>query len=98
MDENHELRYLKMGYIDDDSMVRVDFFKPGGKWYCSEAVRWTGGYGDVEIHTAFKISLQDHFRADPNRLNGMVAVCLEPYHEHAHPLMLKDWSDTNEPK
>lgn len=88
-----------MGYIDDDSMVRVDFFKPGGKWYCTEAVKWTGGYGDVEIHTAFKISLQDHFRDNPNRLNGMVAVCLEPCHAYAHPLMLKDWGDKkNEPK
>ena len=43
-----------MGYIDDDSMVRVDFFKPGGKWYCTEAVKWTGGYNGVWIYTAFK--------------------------------------------
>lgn len=83
-----------MGYIDDDSMVRVDFFKPGGKWYCTESVRWTGGYGDVEIHAAFAESLRDHLQG---RLDGMVAVCLEPYHAYAHPLMLKDWSDKNEP-
>ena len=62
-----------MGYIDDDSMVRVDFFKPGGKWYCTEAVRWTGGYGDVEIHTAFQKSLSDHLQGS-NRLNGMIVV------------------------
>lgn len=84
-----------MGYIDDPSMVRVDFFKPGGKWYCTEAVRWTGGYGDVEIHEAFAESLREHLQG---RLHGMVAVCLEPYHSYAHPLMLKDWSDKNEPK
>ena len=87
-----------MGYTADDSMVRVDFFKPCGKWYCSEAVKWTGGYNGVLIYTAFKKSLQDHFQNDPNRLNGMVAVCLEPCHVYAHPLMLKDWSDKNEPK
>lgn len=45
---------INMGYIDDDSMVRVDFFKPGGKWYCTEAVKWTGGYNGVWIYTAFK--------------------------------------------
>ena len=82
-----------MGYIDDPSMVRVDFFKPGGKWYCTEAVAWTGGYGDVEIHAAFAESLRDHLKG---RLHGMVAVCLEPYHAYAHPLMLKDWSDKND--
>lgn len=82
-----------MGYTADDSMVRVDFFKPCGKWYCSEAVKWTGGYGDVEIHAAFAESLRDHLKG---RLHGMVAVCLEPYHAYAHPLMLKDWSNANE--
>lgn len=28
-----------MGYSDDDSMVRVDFFKPTGKWYATEAIQ-----------------------------------------------------------
>lgn len=46
-----------MGYIDDPSMVMVDFFKPSGKWYCTEAVKWTGGHGDVGIHAAFKKSV-----------------------------------------
>lgn len=86
-----------MGYIDDDSMVRVDFFRPSGKWYCTEAVKWTGGYHGVPIHIAFQKSLSDHLQG-LNRLNGMIVVCLEPYHEHAHPLMLKNWSSTNEPK
>jgi hypothetical protein len=29
-----------MGYSSDGTMVRVDFFKPSGKWYTTEAVSW----------------------------------------------------------
>ena len=84
-----------MGYIDDESMVRVDFFKESGKWYTTEAVKWTGVYTHISIHDAFLISLRNHFSSPnkgPNtRLQGMTAVCLEPYHEHSHPLMIL-WS------
>ena len=81
-------------YTDDASSVRVDFFRPSGKWYTTEAVKWTGEWkGEVLIHDAFKKSLQDHFKADfegnrPNRLSEMIAVCLDPYHQNEHPLML----------
>ncbi len=74
-----------MGYSADESMVRVDFFKPSGKWYTTEAVRWTGGYkGD--IHSAFAESLRNHLKG---RLSDTDAVCLEPYHELSHPLCMK---------
>jgi hypothetical protein len=81
-----------MGYSEKEDMVRVDFFKEGGKWYCTEAVRWTGCYrneGDdfCSIHDAFKQSLRDHLGG--HRLSEMIAVCLEPYHEHSHPIMIK---------
>ena len=68
-----------MGHSEDESMVRVDFFKPSGKW--------TGGYfaNDENIHAAFVTSLTNA-AAGSERLNGLLAVCLEPYHEHAHPL------------
>ena len=33
-----------MGYSEDETMVRVDFFKPSGKWYTTEAVKWTGAW------------------------------------------------------
>lgn len=76
-----------MGYSVEDHMVRVDFFKPSGKWYCSEAVAWTGGYtGD--IHTAFRKSLMDSVGG---RYKGLDVVCLEPYHEHSHPIQIKSW-------
>jgi len=71
-------------------MVRVDFFKPSGKWFCTLAVEWTGGYKDVFIHNAFKKSLRDHFagKGDGKGLSDMTAVCLHPYHEYAHPISL----------
>jgi len=80
-----------MGYTEDEDMIRVDFFKSSGKWYCTEAVKWTGSYfvknGDL-IHEAFAKSLREHLK--DGRLKEMTAICLEPYHEHAHPLMLKE--------
>jgi hypothetical protein len=85
-------------YSDNPNSVRVDFFKPSGKWYTTEAVKWTGMWRgeDQLIHDAFKQSLRDHFLDDgkpTNRLNGMTAVCLDPYHELSHPLMINNWKD-----
>lgn len=82
-------------YSDDSSMVRVDFFKQSGKWYTTEAVKWTGNYSFEEnhkkqlIHDSFAQSLRDHFEDMPSRLSEMDAICLEPYHEHSHPIAIK---------
>lgn len=80
-----------MGYTEDASMVRVDFFKESGKWYTTEAVKWTGGWNskNVMIHDAFVQSLRDHFKDAPNRLSDMDAVCLHPYHERPYPLCIR---------
>jgi hypothetical protein len=79
-----------MGFTIDESMVRVDFFKPSGKWYTTEAVRWTGHYDKGLIHREFAKSLKDHLDVPgkKRRLSNMLAICLEPYHQHAHPIML----------
>jgi hypothetical protein len=87
-----------MGYTTDSAMVRVDFFKPTGKWYCTEAVKWTGEYaGKSLIHDEFAKSLRDYLGS---RLKGMDAICLHPYHEHAHPIQIKNgewltWENKN---
>lgn len=80
-----------MGYSSNPADVRVDFFKESGKWYDTEAVRWTGGYfgKDQPIHAAFAKSLRDHFKDRPDRFSEFDAVCLHPYHEHGHPIQLK---------
>lgn len=86
-----------MHYSDNPNQVRVDFFRESGEWYCTEAVEWTGAYllqenewglhhGDM--YTAFRKSLHDHFGEQP-RLQGMWAVCLDPYHERPYPLMVR---------
>jgi hypothetical protein len=85
-----------MGYTTDDSIVRVDFFKPSGKWYTTEAVKWTGFYNEGSlIHNEFAFSLRNHFKHSPHSLEDMDAICLEPYHQNAHPIMLKQgsWND-----
>ena len=76
-----------MRYSDDPEMVRVDFFKASGKWYCTEAVRFSD-YNEPDIHFAFAKALREHFKNCPDRLSDMMAVCLEPYHKNEHPLML----------
>lgn len=78
-------------YSNDPAMVRVDFWKPSGKWYTTEAVKWTAPWkgSEVLIHDGFKKSLKDHFKNDPERLSDMDATCLEPYHEYSHPIKLK---------
>ncbi len=75
-----------MHYSDDPAMVRVDFFKESGKWYCTEAVKWIGY--DGLIHDEFKKSLRNHCG---DRLSEMQAVCLEPHNIHSHPISVRDW-------
>lgn len=71
-------------YSEREDSVRVDFFKPSGKWYTSVAIEWEG-YSDCDIIEAFRSSLEVSI-GDAYR--GMTAVCLEPYHEHSHPIMI----------
>ena len=81
-----------MGYSNNPEDVRVDFFKPSGKWYCTEKVRWTAPFYATRFDAleSFARSLQDHFKDQPDRLSDMTAVCLNPYRELAYPLMIKD--------
>lgn len=78
-------------YSDDPAMVRVDFFTDTGKWKYTEAVKWTGEWKSPSlIHDEFLKSLKDHL--PDGRLRGLRAICLEPYHEHSHPIsILIDW-------
>jgi len=75
-----------MNYSDKNNSVRVDFFRPSGKWYTTEAVLWDEPFKGGLIHNVFHSVLKRHLKG---RMSGMWALCLEPYHEHAFPLMLK---------
>ena len=84
-----------MGYIEDEAMVRVDFFRKGScKWCTTAGIKWLTyetepGKEPISIHEAFREALQNSWYAD--KLDDCFAVCLEPYHQHAHPLILWDW-------
>lgn len=85
-----------MGYIEDETMVRVDFFKRSGKWSHTIGMKWIGY--DGYIFDEFKRSLRSYFN-DKVKLGGMTAVCLEPYNRNAHPIMidvLDIWEDSHE--
>lgn len=74
-----------MGYSDNSCMVRVDFFKPSGKYYTTEAVDFSGLYHGSTVEN-FERGLSRHLG---DRLSGMTAVCIEPYAEHAYPVMVR---------
>lgn len=78
-------------FSTDSAMCRVDFFKPGGKWYTTEAVDWNNEYFATDVHAAFLRILCKKLgnpETGINRLTGMTAVCLEPYCKLSHPLMV----------
>ena len=81
-----------MNFSDKPESVRVDFWKPSGKWYATEAVIWTGNYKGQDIFDGFAQSLYAHLH-DPEtghlRYSGMRATCLHPCHEHAHPISME---------
>lgn len=73
-------------YSSNPGSVRVDFFKESGKWYATEAVDMGPYYNMDFLHDAFARALWTHLEG---RLDGMLAVCLQPYHKHSHPIMLR---------
>lgn len=77
-----------MGYSEDDRFVRVDFFKPYGKWYTTEAVLWVNR-DDGDVIAEFYDSLKEHFASQPQRLRGMWAVCLKANNKNSFPMMVK---------
>ena len=89
-----------MGYSPDDSMVRVDYFAPSGKWKYTEAVRWLTYWGSPEpvsgtpMVRKYLLTLDAFYEAlcAVGYHKGMTAVCLEPYCEHSFPLMLPEWN------
>ena len=74
-----------MGYTTKENMVRVDLFKPSGKWYCSVELEWLDYFtSDLRGHLKEQLELQH------GKYEGMYAVCLHPHSEFEHPIMLVD--------
>lgn len=77
-------------YSNDPTMVRVDFFKPSGKWYTTEQMKWLQytALPDMGIHDIFLASLEKAF---PENYHEFDAICLHPHHKHSHPIQIKQW-------
>lgn len=72
-------------YSDSPNMVRVDFFKPSGKWYYTAQLNMNVGWkGDTLIHDSIKLAMKEQGLSR----REFIAVILDPYHEHSHPIML----------
>lgn len=76
-------------YSDIPNSCRVDFFRESGKWYATESIIFNNEYyKTVSVNEAFAAALRTWVGG---RYSGMTAVCLEPYHEHSHPVSIKEW-------
>lgn len=68
-------------FSTDESSVRVDLFKPSGKWVETIAIKGANYRGC--IHKSVK---EATLKVTNGRYIGCTAVCLEPYHELSHPI------------
>jgi hypothetical protein len=74
-----------MGFSPIDAMVRVDRFKHTGKWYDTFAIDMSEHYRSPDLGRA----LYELIKAKGVSMDGYIFVCLEPYHERSHPMLLK---------
>ena len=88
-----------MAYTTKSGRVRVDFFKPSGKWYGTGSVDMQAHYKGL-IHECFMEACKAEqvnpegewghtFTPESWIESGGSIVCLKPYHEHKHPIMLR---------
>lgn len=72
-------------YSAKSSVVRVDYFKPSGKWYMTEALDMTGFF-DYGIYPAeaVRAALVKAGRLCP----GLNKVVIDPYVESSYPVMI----------
>ncbi|MCP4607727.1 MAG: hypothetical protein GY845_03280 [Planctomycetes bacterium] len=78
-----------MHYHNNPASCRVDFWKQSGKWYATEQITFIAYKGIID--DVFRESLK---KAVGNYYVGMRVTCLEPYHEHSHPISII-WEGTS---
>ena len=71
-------------YNDNPGVVRVDYFKPSGKWYMTEAHDMSDYWDEPDIYRAVESTL----RRDGRFLRHFDIVVLEPYHRNPYPVMI----------
>jgi hypothetical protein len=69
--------------------VRVDYFKPSGKWYMTESIDMDTVWDAVDMRKTIGEALD---ASRPDRHSGwweqFTVVVLEPYNKNAHPVMI----------
>ena len=88
-----------MGFTTNEGRVRIDLFRDTGKWYATGSICMADFYrGDI-FEGVLRACEREFVRADQGEWpvttsprewlerEGTIIV-LEPYHEHAHPIML----------
>lgn len=73
-----------MNYTSNPGSVRVDFFKPSGKWYMTEEVDMSDYWDTPTSSDAVEAALEDVGR----NLKHFTRVVLEPYHRFGYPVLL----------
>lgn len=76
-----------MGYSANESMVRMDLFKSTTKWSQTYAVDMNDYYNWPDIKGAVQFAFEKS--TGMKVTDGWMLVCLEPYHRHAHPIMVR---------
>lgn len=80
-----------MGYTVSESSVRVDIFKPSGKWHTTLSIDMNDVYDEDFVGIALKKCLEKtNWKPAENKdfSNGWFAVCLEPYNRNAFPFIV----------
>ena len=88
-------------YSNNPGLVRVDLFKPSGKWYATGSIDMSEHYNDAGLHEAILVACEQQRVGEGSQegwpvmvpprewlSDGGTIVCLQPYHEHSHPIML----------
>lgn len=81
-------------YTENAGSVRVDFFKESGKWGYTIECDMKSYYKGYLLPEALILALKDKFKQrDEMPFKGMTMVCMEPYHEFSHPIMVHKWDE-----
>lgn len=74
-------------YSNIEGNVRVDVFKPSGKWHTTLQVDMGAFYNCALIHDGLEQAMRE--QGYGNFVDGYMCVCTEPHHRSSHPVMLK---------
>lgn len=83
-------------YSNNPGMVRVEFFKPGGKWYMTEAWDMSLWYNHgPTVIDAVQAMLNANERGS-KLLPQFIVVVQDPYHKQEYPVCLVPGMNGNE--